>query len=202
MVLDTNDTWLCFIQGQVSWESIKVASVGKWLGFMIGWLAHNRIREKGRKGKGIRETIQPYSWVSSRWGHLAVHYHVCLRQALWNWNCAHSSVHSVISGINTTSDISKLLYVVSRSVRRVKFKTILKCHKWYLCQISRTNHAIICLYYYPQKVVIFACRYFKLSWNTTALSQSVCRNFSCSSIKGIIEFHIQFWLKKPTLFLK
>ena len=31
--------------------------------------------------------------------------------------------------------------------------------------------------------VIFTCRYFKLSWNTTALSQSNCSNFSCSSIK-------------------
>ena len=31
-------------------------------------------------------------------------------------------------------------------------------------------------------VVIFTCRYFKLSWKTTALSQSNCRNFSCSSI--------------------
>ena len=30
--------------------------------------------------------------------------------------------------------------------------------------------------------VIFKCRYFKLSWTTTALSQSNCRNFSCSSI--------------------
>ena len=28
-------------------------------------------------------------------------------------------------------------------------------HEWYLCQISRTNHAIICLYYYPQKVCNF-----------------------------------------------
>ena len=61
----------------------------------------------------------------------------------------------VIFGINTTSDISKLLYVISRAVRRVKFVTILKYHKWYLCQISRTNHAIICLYYYPQKVCNF-----------------------------------------------
>ena len=43
------------------------------------------------------------------------------------------------------SDISKLLYVISRASRRVKFETILKYHKWYLCQISRTNHAIICL---------------------------------------------------------
>ena len=49
------------------------------------------------------------------------------------------------------SDISKLLYVILRTVRRVKFETILKYHEWYLCQISRTNHAIICLYYYPQK---------------------------------------------------
>ena len=39
----------------------------------------------------------------------------------------------------------------------------------YLCQISRTNHAIICLYYTHKRFVIFTCRYFKLSWNTTAL---------------------------------
>ena len=30
--------------------------------------------------------------------------------------------------------------------------------------------------------VILTFRYFKLSWNTTVLSQSNCRNFSCSSI--------------------
>ena len=36
--------------------------------------------------------------------------------------------------------------------------------------------------------VIFTCRYFKLSWNTTALSQSNCRNFSCSSVKGITRY--------------
>ena len=61
----------------------------------------------------------------------------------------------VIFGINTTSDISKLLYVISRAFRRVKFETILKYHEWYLCQMSRTNHAIICLYYHPQKVCNF-----------------------------------------------
>ena len=81
--------------------------------------------------------------------------------------------------------MSKLLYVISRAVRQVKFETILKYQKWYLCQISRTNHAIICLYYYPQKVCNFTCRYFKLSWNTTALSQSDCRNFSCRSISTL-----------------
>ena len=57
--------------------------------------------------------------------------------------------------IYTTSDISKLLYVIARAVRRVKFETTLKYHQWYLCEISSTNHAIICLYYYPQKVCNF-----------------------------------------------
>ena len=35
-----------------------------------------------------------------------------------------------------------------------------------------------------KRFVIFTSRYFKLSWNTTALSQSNFRNFSCSSIMG------------------
>ena len=33
-----------------------------------------------------------------------------------------------------------------------------------------------------KRFVMFTCRYFKLSWNNTALSQSNCRNFSCSGI--------------------
>ena len=45
--------------------------------------------------------------------------------------------------MNTTSDILKLLYVISRAVRRVKFETILKYHEWCSCQISRTNHATV-----------------------------------------------------------
>ena len=53
--------------------------------------------------------------------------------------------------INTTSDILKLLHVLSGDLTQVKFETILKYHEWYLCQISHENHAIICLYYYPQK---------------------------------------------------
>ena len=53
------------------------------------------------------------------------------------------------------TDISKLLHVILPAVRGVKFETILKCHECYLCQISGTNHAIICLYYYPQKVCLF-----------------------------------------------
>ena len=40
----------------------------------------------------------------------------------------------MIFGINTTSDISKKLYVISRAVRPVKFETILKYHEWYFIQ--------------------------------------------------------------------
>ena len=47
--------------------------------------------------------------------------------------------------------------------------------------------SIICLYYYPQKVCNFShVGIVKLNWNTTALSQSNCRNFSCSIIKKSI----------------
>ena len=37
-----------------------------------------------------------------------------------------------------------------------------------------------------KRFVIFTCRYFNLSWNTAALSQSNWRNFSCSSRKQVI----------------
>ena len=76
----------------------------------------------------------------------------------------------MIFGINTTSDFSKLFYVISRAVRRVKFETgFLKYHEWYLREISRTNHATICLYYYPQTVCNFH------------ISQSNCSSFSFSN---------------------
>ena len=47
-------------------------------------------------------------------------------------------------GINTTYDISKLLYV---GVRQVKFETILKYHKWYLLP-SITYKSC---YYHPRR---------------------------------------------------
>ena len=51
-------------------------------------------------------------------------------------------------------------YNILGSTRRsltwmTKFETILKDHEWYLCKIPRTNHTIICLYYYQQKVCNF-----------------------------------------------
>ena len=51
--------------------------------------------------------------------------------------------------------------------------------------LAKYHVQIILLFVYTtsrKRVVIFTCRYFKLSWNTSALSQSNRRNFSCSSI--------------------
>ena len=47
----------------------------------------------------------------------------------------------VIFGINTTSDILKLLYVISRAVRRVKYETVLKYHEWY-CSCLSSLHCL------------------------------------------------------------
>ena len=84
--------------------------------------------------------------------------------------------------MNTTSDILKLLYVISRA-----------CGEWNLRQFwnitsgiyAKYHQQIMLLFVYTttrKSFVIFTCRYFKLSWNTTALNQSNYRNFSCSSI--------------------
>ena len=70
----------------------------------------------------------------------------------------------MINGINTTSDISKLLYVSSRAVRRVKFETII---------ISR-------VVFIPN--ITYKSCYYLFILLPTKLSQSNCINFSCSSI--------------------
>ena len=50
----------------------------------------------------------------------------------------------ILIGINTTTDILKLLYhVISRAIRQVKFETILKYHKWYLRQIVKIKKKLL-----------------------------------------------------------
>ena len=71
--------------------------------------------------------------------------------------------------------ISKLLYVSSRAVRRVKFETLLKYHEWYLFY-AKYQVQIIQLFVNTttrKRFVIFTCRFFKLSCNTPAVSQSI-----------------------------
>ena len=164
-----------------------------------------------------------------------------------------SGIWYLVFGINTTSDISKLLYIVSlgslfwekkarkgkgrgrrgrvaspetsfgvRLSRRLQmfvyrpfrfslspFSALPKaCSQtiisqavrasaiWHNFEISLTSGIyskyhiqIMLLFAYTTSgkgFVIFTCWYFKLSWNTTALSQSNCRNFSCSGITTVI----------------
>ena len=85
-----------------------------------------------------------------------------------------------------------------------------KYHKWYFELLDKLfwnitsgiytkyHIPIILLFVYTttrNSFVIFTCRYFKLSWNTTALSQSNCRNFSCSSIRSEIICMILLWVR-------
>ena len=93
----------------------------------------------------------------------------------------------MIFGINTTRDISKLLCVILQAVRRVKFSR----QFWNITGgiYAKYHKQIMLLFVYTttyKRFVIFTCRYFKLSWNTTILNRSNCRNFSCSSIKQVI----------------
>ena len=92
-----------------------------------------------------------------------------------------------------------------------------KYHEWYFKIVIRNlrqfwnitsgiyakyHIQIMLLFVYTttrKRFVIFTCKYFKLSWNTTALSQSNCGNFSCSSIITLIAY--QFLdLKKAHFF--
>ena len=59
------------------------------------------------------------------------------------WHKYHEWYFKIVSKLLCCCLFSKLFYISSRAVRRVKFGAILKYHKWYLCQISRTIHAII-----------------------------------------------------------
>ena len=74
-----------------------------------------------------------------------------------------------------------------------------KYHEWYFYVLrtlfvrnAKLNHVhvqIILLFFNTttrKNFVIFTCRYFKLRWNTTALSLSNCTNFSCSSRTDVI----------------
>ena len=76
----------------------------------------------------------------------------------------------VIFSINTTSDIWKIWHNFEISL--VVFMPNVT-YKSCLLFVYTTTH---------KRFVIFTFGYFKLSWNTTALSQSNCRNFSCSCI--------------------
>ena len=111
----------------------------------------------------------------------------------WNFNLESWDLYIYIAwfvaifGINTTSDISKLLYVISWAVRALgewnlkKFSGVV-----FMPNITYKSCYYLFVLSTNKRFVIFTRRYFKLSWNTTALSQSNRRNFSCSSISILV----------------
>ena len=69
---------------------------------------------------------------------------------------------------------------------------------------SKYHIQIMILFVYTttrKRFVIFTRRYFKLSWNTTALSQSNCRNFSCRSIIAVMSCWYRLLQKKGSTIL-
>ena len=82
----------------------------------------------------------------------------------------------MVFGINTMSDISILLYVNLRQFWNITSGIYAKYHVQIMLLFVYTTTC--------KRFVIFTCRYFKLSWNSTALSQSNCRNFSCTGISN------------------
>ena len=81
----------------------------------------------------------------------------------------------MIFGTNTTSDILKLLYLGNwRQFWNITSGIYAKYHTQIMLLFVYTGRC--------KMSVLFTCRYFKLSWNTTILTQSNCRKCSCSSI--------------------
>ena len=75
-----------------------------------------------------------------------------------------------------------MLYEISWAIRREKFETFWNIMSGIYAKYHMKLMLLIVYTTTHKKFVIFTYGYFKLSWNTTALSQSNCRNFSCSSI--------------------
>ena len=96
-----------------------------------------------------------------------------------------------------TRGTSKLSQI-SLAQRLVKLRiTILKYHSWNLCQ--STNNAIICSYYYPQRLCNFHMQVFqiKLKYHSSEPIK-LQMNFSCSSIMLKIMLTVyQSLMRKP-----
>ena len=128
------------------------------------------------------------------------HYSACLLLQILHNNCFQFLLGSSIG--NSMICIWYLAYIPL-----VIFQNCLKFHlpncSWnYILQFwniirgiyAKYHVQIMLLFIYTtthKRFVIFTCRHFKLNWNTTALSQSNCRNFSCSITVVTISIHNQ-----------
>ena len=80
---------------------------------------------------------QTYLWIHDKYSFTSFKQRLT---ALGRYICTGNSMIWSDIWYTTTSNISKLLYVISRAVGRVNFEKNLKYQEWYFCQVSRTNH--------------------------------------------------------------
>ena len=105
-------------------------------------------------------------------------------------------------GINTNGDIWKLLYVIWALINiEIVIRNLRQFWNITSGIYAKYHVQIMLLFVYTttrKRFVIFTCRYFKLSWNTTALSQSNWRNFSCSRITTEIFYKRKYKMDSST----
>ena len=102
------------------------------------------------------------------------------------WSCLEFSVH----GVNILGNSMILCGIWHKYHSKLLYKPLGEWNWRQFWNITSGIYAkyqvqIMLLFAYTttlKRFVIFTFRYFKLSWNTTALIQSNCRNFSCSRI--------------------
>ena len=138
-------------------------------------------------------------------GRLIWHFHIDHNAACLLLQILHNHCFQFLLGVSIGNSMICIWYLAY--IPLVIFQNCLKFHlpncSWnYILQfwnITRGIYAkyhvqIMLLFVYTtthKRFVIFTCRHFKLNWNTTALSQSNCRNFSCSITVVTISIHNQ-----------
>ena len=96
-----------------------------------------------------------------------------------------ASVFTLVLVLRQSSEnrsISKVLYVLHEPLGKWNLRQFRNITSGIQCQIS-LQIMLLFVYTITRKgFVISTCRYFKWRWNTTALSQSNWKNFSCSDL--------------------
>ena len=119
---------------------------------------------------------------------------------LWQKSCCNFHNNLLLSLRNYFKEITHCFVVMSCMLSTISIGNSMICsdiwhkyHEWNLRQFwnitsgiyAKYHIQIMLLFVYTtrcKRFVLFTCRYFKLSWNTTILTQSNCRKCSCSSI--------------------
>ena len=123
------------------------------------------------------------------------------------WNYLPSTPHGHLLSIGNSMIYRDIWHKYHERYFQIVIRNFTKpLGEWNLRQFWNTTSGIYAKYHVQimplfvytttrKGFVILTCRYFKLSWNTNALRQSTCRNFSFSSlISQILIVYQQSWV--------